>query len=190
MSGNAAGRGRGGPAVKWLAPLGFFLLALAAPAQAAMGPAGDPLAPSNAPAPSAKPRATPKPGPQPPGPFTGRYETGWQHIPTIELTLLQRGADVRGGLTLVADHRGRRVLTAEFSGRVAGESINLKWRDHYGNEGVATMWLADGAKNPKKWRMNSVIKKATNDGRWLEGQYNLWKTASQVSPAEIPGGNR
>ena len=152
-----------------------------------MGPAGDPFSPDPSPLGSVKPRPGTKPGYVATGPYTGRYETGWARVPTVELTLLQQGADVRGGLTLVADHRGARVLTAEFTGRVAGNAINLTWHDHYGNAGVATLWLADGPQNPKKWRMNSVIKRATNDGRWFEGQYNLWKTGNQVDPAQIPG---
>ena len=102
---------------------------------------------------------------------TGDYSAGSRGI-APELTL---SVEALAGLTVYG------FASRRFEQREPGPRP-------YGNAGVATMWLPDGPANPKKWRMNSVIKVATNDGRWFEGQYNLWKTGSQVDPAEIPGG--
>jgi hypothetical protein len=117
-------------------------------------------------------------------PFTGKFESGWNKVPSLELVLKQQGTALRGGLTLVADHRGARVLTADLEGKTASRtSAHFKWTDAYGNAGVATLWRT----GPKAWRLDAIIKRPTNYGRWFEGHYTLTKTADTLEPGQIPG---
>lgn len=117
-----------------------------------------------------------------PSPYTGKYESGWEAVPTVELLVKQEGARLRASATLVLDHRGTRVLTADMEGRVASRGAHFTWQDSSGNTGVATLWsTADG-----RWMLLSRITKPTNEGRWFEGTYALTKTASSLMPNEEP----
>ncbi len=152
-----------------LAVLGAWL-ALAAPALAAQALAK----PAQA--------AQPSPSPAAAGPFTGKYESGWHKVPTLELVVAQKGTALRAGLTLVADHRGVRVLTAELRGKAVGRAGQFRWIDAYGNEGTATLW----PNSPTTWRLDAIIRKPTDQGRWFEGHYDLTKTAAKLEPGQEP----
>lgn len=138
--------------------------------------APSPAAPSPASSPAASPR------PVAPGPLTGKYESGWNKVPSLELVVSQRGAALRAGLTLVADHRGVRVLTAELRGKAAGRAGQFRWIDAYGNEGTATLW----PNSPTTWRLDAIIRKPTDQGRWFEGHYDLKKTAARLEAGQEP----
>lgn len=145
---------------------------------------GYPIEPKPTPRPraSAKPKPTPDPAKLPPGPFTGKYETGWNKVPSLELIVDQRGARLRGALTLVADHRGVRVTTIELTGKAEGRAGQFRWVDAYGNAGTATLW----PNGPTSWRLDAIIRKATDQGRWFEGHYDLKKTAEKLEPGQAP----
>lgn len=123
--------------------------------------------------------AAPKPAP---GPLTGIYESGWNKVPSLELVVAQQGPQLRAGLTLVADHRGTRVLTVDLKGKTAGRAAHFRWKDAYGNEGTATLW----PRGPGAWRLDAIIRKPTDQGRWFEGHYDLTKTADKLEPGQEP----